>query len=76
MNRIVWMVVLTALNWTTFTQGAPINWGRVKDVSSSAEVINRGTLIEAFFLVHRRLPGQAQLDEGYSVWQTFDIKSI
>jgi hypothetical protein len=53
------MVVLTALNWTTFTQGAPINWGRVKDVSSSAEVINRGTLIEAFFLVHRRLAGQA-----------------
>ena len=48
MNRIVWIVVLTALNWTTFTQGAPINWGRVKDVSSSTEVINRGTLIEAF----------------------------
>jgi hypothetical protein len=48
MNRIVWIVALTALNWTTFTQGAPINWGRVKDVSSSTEVINRGTLIEAF----------------------------
>ena len=48
MNRIVWIAFLTALNWTAVTQGAPINWGRVKDVSSSTEVINRGTLIEAF----------------------------
>jgi hypothetical protein len=48
MKEIVWIAVLTALNWATVTQGAPIHWGPPTDVFRASEVVNSGTLIEAY----------------------------
>jgi hypothetical protein len=45
---MIGFAALTVLSFGTVTQGAPISWGPGTDVFSASEVINSGTLIEAF----------------------------
>ena len=48
MKGILWIAVLTALNWVTVSQGTPINRGPPTNVFSASEVVNSGVLIEAY----------------------------